>query len=98
MTEMTENSSEQSKPWEFQKGQSGNPGGRPKVAKAFREECQKFMADEGWEYLFGLARGEGRDQKPAIELIASYAYGRPKQGVELSGDDGGDIKIIIERI
>ena len=92
---MPENRTEQGK---FKSGQSGNPGGRPKVSKAFREECQKFMADEGWGYLFNLARESGREQKPAIELIASYAYGKPKQGVELTGEEGNDIKIVIERV
>ena len=96
---MPENSTKQRPPGKpFKKGQSGNPGGRPKVAKAFREECQKFMEDEGWEYLFSLARNGGREQKPAIELIASYAYGKPKQGLELSGEDGSELKIIIERV
>ena len=82
----------------FKEGQSGNPDGRPKVAKAFRRECQKFMEEEGWDYLFNLARGEGREQKPALELIASYAYGKPKQGLELTGEDGNELKIVIERV
>lgn len=90
MISVPENSTKQQAPGKpFKKGQSGNPGGRPKVSKAFREECQKFMQTEGWGYLFEMARTEGRDQKPAIELVASYAYGKPRQGVDLDMGEGG---------
>lgn len=78
----------------FQKGQSGNPGGRPAVAKEFRQRCREFMENEGWEKLFALARG-GKEQKFALELIAAYAYGRPKQGVEIVGEDGGPLQIVV---
>ena len=83
----------------FKKGQSGNPKGRPRVADVFRDRCRDFMSDEGWEKLKSIAiNGKKKDQFRALELIAAYAYGKPKQGVELSGEDGGNINITIEKV
>lgn len=76
----------------FKKGKSGNPGGRPAVAKEFREKCREFMETEGWVKLFSLAQKEGKEQRYALELVCAYAYGRPRQGVELTGEDGGPIQ------
>lgn len=79
----------------FKPGQSGNPSGRPKKSRIFQQKCQEFMESEGWNELIDMAKGNGdkRDKRPALELIASYAYGKPKQGVELTGEDGGMISI-----
>lgn len=75
----------------FQKGQSGNPNGRPMVAKGFREKCREFMErGGGWQALIDLAEG-GRDQYAALSLIASYAYGKPSQPI--TGLDDGPITI-----
>jgi hypothetical protein len=69
----------------YQPGQSGNPNGRPKVVREFRERCRNFMDREGWQVLEEIARAKGgRDQLKAIETLAAYAYGRPTQ--PLSGD------------
>ena len=83
----------------FQPGKSGNPTGRPKVSTVFRNNCREFMSEEGWKKLKTIAVSTKRkDQIKALELIAAYAYGKPKQGVELTGEDGGEINITIERV
>ena len=76
----------------FQPGQSGNPSGRPAVAKEFRERCREFMESEGWTSLISMAQNpKDRDRYRALDLLAAYAYGKPKQGLEVSGADGGPI-------
>ena len=77
----------------FKPGQSGNPGGRPKVAKEFKEKCRAFMEGGGWEKLQSIAlNNRSRDQFKALEMICFYAYGKPTQDIELGGE--GLIKII----
>ena len=84
-------------PWK--PGQSGNPSGRPKVAQEFRARCREFMEADGWEKLAVLATDRrSKDHMKALELICGYAYGKPKQGLELTGDEGGDINITIKRV
>jgi len=67
-------------------GQSGNPGGRPAVLREFRQRCRDFMETEGWDALEREARRHGRAGLMALELIASYAYGKPSQHVHLGGE------------
>lgn len=78
----------------FEKGHSGNPSGRPLVAKGFREKCREFMErGGGWEALIELTES-GRDQFAALSLIASYAYGKPTQPI--TGLDDGAITIRVQ--
>jgi hypothetical protein len=77
----------------FQPGQSGNPGGRPKVDMDFRDRCRGFMEREGWALLEADARTNTNRGAQARELIAAYAYGKPKQGVEVSSPDGGPVAV-----
>jgi hypothetical protein len=48
------------------------------------------MESQGWDSLISMAQDkEERDRYRALDLLAAYAYGKPKQGLEVSGADGG---------
>lgn len=79
-------------------GHTINPGGRPKAAVAFREEAQKAVREgdaEGLKIINAWVseiERHGEDWAKASELLAAYAFGKPAQGVELTGADGGPIR------
>lgn len=82
----------------FTKGNAPKSPGRPAVARDFRKRCREFMEAEGggWDELISLAKDrKAREQRFALELIASYAYGKPKQGVELSSDGGALAAVVV---
>jgi len=68
----------------FQKGQSGNPGGRPKESKAFKEWCHEIMTKEGRDGLLALAQAasDERVRLGAWRVIVEYAYGKPTQPMD----------------
>ena len=81
----------------FIKGQSGNPGGRPKT-KPFREALLTEIdaAGEDASALRSIARkllqmAEEGDLL-AVREIADRLDGKPTQGVEHTGQDGGPIE------
>ena len=83
----------------FQPGQTGNPGGRPSIPddlKKTLKEGYKETVDFWLETLRNVeAKWEHRNK--AGENIANYAYGRPKEIIDLdiSGKvDGMTIEIV----
>jgi hypothetical protein len=82
----------------FRPGVSGNPNGRPRTAK-FSEAARRLAEEIGQngktgaeqlaEHCFRCAlKGSARH----AELFLAYTEGKPKQGVELSGADGGAMR------
>ena len=81
----------------FVKGQSGNPGGRPKVAAEFRERAQHIMDQEGFDILVNMARAktpESEDRRYALTKLIEYAYGKPQQHVDVTSQ-GEQIKAYV---
>lgn len=79
----------------FAKGQSGNPGGRPKDESGLRELARARTNDA----LATLAEiMVNKDAPPAARVSAACAlldrgYGKPTQTTELTGKEGGPIKV-----
>lgn len=90
--QLAENSGEQRRGRPFRKGQSGNPGGRPKVAAEIRDLAQQHGPD-AVKKLVALMKSAAREdvQVRAAEALLDRGYGRPGQALELTGKDGGPL-------
>lgn len=78
----------------FQKGQSGNPGGRPKGTAGLCERIRKETqdGDELVTIMLGMARGDNRFAQPrdiiaAVKWLSEYGFGKPVEQVEHSVDE-----------
>jgi hypothetical protein len=88
----------------FKKGESPNPGGRPKLLPEFRAKCRAVVDEsviQRWttEVVGTEENGwtPGPDWLRASELLAAYGYGRPTQAVEHTGEGGEALSIQIVR-
>ncbi len=72
----------------FTKGQSGNPGGRPKGVAEVRELAQK-LTPRAFEELERIAftSPDDRARLAAIAMIFDRGYGKPEQPLKVE-DDG----------
>ena len=71
----------------FKKGQSGNPGGRPKEVAEVRKLAQEH-GRAAIERLVELMASENeRTAVAACEAILNRGYGRPPQSLTVAGDD-----------
>lgn len=73
----------------FKKGQSGNPGGRPKEVSEVRE-LAKEHGSAAIERLVQLMSSDNeRTAVAACEAILNRGYGKPAQSVTLAGEEDG---------
>ena len=75
----------------FTKGQSGNPGGRPKVVTAIRELAQQHGHRAFGRVLELVSSEDERVALAAAQEVLNRAYGKPIQATELTGKDGADL-------
>lgn len=78
---------------QFQPGQSGNPGGRPK-----QDPRIKIMAREKTEEAFAvilecLGDSDKKIALKAAEILLDRGWGKPTQ--EISGPDGGPLRLLL---
>jgi len=71
---------------QFQKGRSGNPGGRPKAEGEVRELAQKHGPDAIKRLAQLMNSRNERVAVAACGVILDRAYGRAPQAVQLDGD------------
>jgi len=70
----------------FEKGKSGNPGGRPKRTAELAAKISEM--DDALRVRLELiaTQGEHRDSVAAIKLLWAYAHGNPTQPISGPGD------------
>jgi hypothetical protein len=76
----------------FEKGESGNPGGRPKEVAEVRGLAKQHgpAAIEKLVELMGSINE--RTAVAACEAILNRGYGRPTGSVSVSGEEGGPVE------
>lgn len=78
----------------WKKGQSGNPGGRPRIVAEVREYAQqrsKEAIDKLWDLATDVEQ-PGATRVSALKEILDRGLGRPVQATEISGPNGGPIE------
>jgi hypothetical protein len=86
----------------FRKGESGNPGGRPKVLGEVQEPARQYAPAVIVELARLALRAKNETPRiAAIRELLDRGYGRPRQALEVSapaGDPLDPLKLLFEEI
>ncbi len=75
-------------------GQSGNPGGRPKLNKEVTELALKEATDAFMRIVeISIGGEDDRVRLQANQYIVDRAVGKPAQAINLGDHEGGGLKI-----
>lgn len=78
----------------FQKGVSGNPGGKRKKSEAqlmFEARCREYMNTKGLKKLTDMADSDdSRNICFALEKMMAYGWGKPAETLDVTNYDGAD--------
>ena len=79
----------------FQPGQSGNPNGRPSTRRTELNELleQVFTNPRRKKVLEKLIDDAEKGNHEARTLLLAYAYGKPVERKEVTGEDGAPIAV-----
>lgn len=83
----------------FEKGRTGNPGGRPSQARAELADLldtryTKAKRVQTLDRLIALQKSDDeRVALDAIKLLMAYTYGKPVERKEIGGMDGDALRI-----
>lgn len=94
----SDNSPPSDKPWQFKKGESGNPGGKSPE----RERLRRYIVDAyGQESIDGIAELARAAKSSTVRLdawiwLAEQTVGKASQPI--TGEDGGPVKVDIPAI
>ena len=75
----------------FEKGKSGNPGGRPKEAAEVKRLAQEKGKEAIGKLVELLSCGEARTELAAAQAILDRGFGKPTQTI--AGDEDNPITI-----
>ena len=80
----------------FVKGQSGNPGGRPKELVEVRDFARPHTVEAINTLVNWMKSTEARASVAASQILLDRGWGKPMQPV--SGEDGKAIEILVRTI
>jgi hypothetical protein len=82
----------------FVKGQSGNPGGKPKELRNVQLQARKIspLALRELKRILNDPQAGKQAKIAAAEVVLNRAWGRPSQQLEHTGENGGAIMVKLE--